>query len=263
LGSLIALHGLLWSACAFGEQQRVSYFILAQTVEPLMITRDGEPMAGGMFTEIVKLVFRDSDYSVTPMVMPWQRMREELKRRNDWVIHGFPLGFEADIPFQLSEIPIFPFNHVAVTLKDHDFPITKPMDLFGKTAILVENFHYSGLDAYLSQPVAGSGSGDIFSVRAFSPAGTLQMLRHKRGDVVIGWQARLLYNLPASGLSIDDVRFQDASAIVPNRHMHFAFSPRWSDAFKQHVNARLKALQADGTLARIFSRYSGPKDLLQ
>ena len=263
VGTFLVLCGLLYSTGALAEKQRVSYFILAQTVEPLMIVRDGDPMAGGLFTEIVKKVFADSNYSVTPMIMPWQRMREELKRRDDWVIHGFPSGFESDIPFQLSDIPVFPFKHVAVTLKSDDFSVAKPEDIFGKTVILVENFHYTGLDTYLANPVAGIGSGDIVSVRAFSPEGTLQMLRHKRGDLVIGWRERLLYNLPAAGLSIDEVRVQDASGIVPTIHMHFAFSPRWSDAFKQHVNTRLKTMQADGTLARIFAKYSGPKNLLQ
>lgn len=263
VATFLILHGLLYSTDAFAEKQRVSYFILAQTVEPLMIVRDGDPMAGGMFTEIVKKVFEDSDYTVTPMVMPWQRMREELKRRDDWVIHGFPTGFESDIPYQLSEIPVFPFDHVAVTMKVNDFSVATPSDIFGKTVILVENFHYTGLDSYLANPVAGTGTGDIVSVRAFSPEGTLQMLRHKRGDLVIGWRARLIYNLPAAGLTMEEVHFQDASGIVPTVHMHFAFSPRWSDAFKRHVNSRLKAMQADGTLARIFDKYGGPKDLLR
>lgn len=254
---------LLCTTDALAENRRVSYFILAQTVEPLMIVRDGDPMAGGMFTEIVKKVFENSAYSVTPRVMPWQRMREELKRRDDWVIHGFPSGFESDIPYQLSEVPVFPFNHVAVTLKADDFAVAKPTDIFGKTVILVENFHYTGLDDYLTNPVAGNGSGDIVSVRAFNPEGTLQMLRHKRGDLVIGWQARLLYHLSAAGLTMDDVHFQDASGIVPTMHMHFAFSPRWSNTFKRHVSARLTALQADGTLARIFAKYNGPQDLLR
>ena len=263
VGTFLVLCGLLHSTDALAQNQRVSYFILAQTVEPLMIVRDGDPMAGGLFTEIVKKVFEDSDYAVTPMVMPWQRMTEELKRRDDWVMHGIPAFFEPDIPYQLSDIPVFPFNHVAVTLKANDFPVGKPSDIFGKKVILVENFHYTSLDSYLTNPVAGTGSGDIVSARAFSPEGTLQMLRHKRGDLVIGWRARLIYNLAAAGLTMDEVHFQDASGIVPTVYMHFAFSPRWSDAFKQHVNTRLKAIQADGALARIFAKYNGPKDLLQ
>jgi len=262
-GTFLVLCGHLYATEALAEQQRVSYFILAQTVEPLMIVRDGDPMASGMFTEIVKMVFADSDYAVTPMIMPWQRMKEEFKRRDDWVIYGYPNGFEPDIPFQLSEVPVFPFDHVAVTMKVNDFSVATPSDIFGKTVILVENFHYTDLDSYLTNPVAGTGTGDIVSVRAFSPEGTLQMLRHKRGDLVIGWRARLIYNLSAAGLTMEDVHFQDASGIVPTVDMHFAFSPRWSDAFKRYVNARLKALRADGTLTRIYHKYGGPKDLLR
>jgi hypothetical protein len=64
------LHALVCPAEARADKQRVSYFILAETVEPLAIVRNGDPMAGGMFTEIVKKVFENSAYAVTPMVMP-------------------------------------------------------------------------------------------------------------------------------------------------------------------------------------------------
>jgi hypothetical protein len=260
---LLCIWGLLFAGGATAERQRVSYFILAQTAEPLMIVRDGDPMAGGLFTEIVEKVFQDSDYAVTPMIMPWVRMTEELKRRGDWVMHGIPAFFEPDIPYQLSDVAVFPFDHVAVTLKDHDFPVTKPSDIFGRTVILVENFHYTGLDAYLTNPVVGTGSGDIVSLRAFNPEGALRMLRHRRGDLVIGWRARLIYHLPAADLTMDDVHIQDASGIVPTTYVHFAFSPRWSDEFKRHVNGRLRDMQADGTLAHILDKYSRPKSLSQ
>ena len=256
VGTLLPLLALTTPFSAGADKQRVSYFIFPGTSEPLMLLSDDNPMAGGMFTDIVKTVFEDSEYAVTPMVMPWQRMREELKRRDDWIIYGFPSGFEPDIPYQLSDIALFPFQHVAVTLKRRHFEVSKPSDLFGKTVILVENFHYTGLDNFLTNPVAGTGTGDIVSVRAFDAKGTLRMLGHERGDVVIGWETRLVYHLSSAGLSVGDVRFQDASAIVPTRNMHFAFSPRWSDAFKRHVNDRLREMRADGTLTEIFERYN-------
>lgn len=244
-------------------ETKVSYFILAETVEPLMIVRNGDLMAGGLFTEIVKKVFEGSEYVIEPMVMPWQRMKDALRQRNDWVIYGFREGFEPDIPFELSRAPIFPFNHVAATLRDNNITIKKPEDLFGQTVILVENFHYPGLDAYLTNPTAGTGSGDIVSVRSFTPKGTLSMLKHRRGEVVLDWQARLVYNLAAADLTLDDVQFQDASGIIPTKAMYFAYSPGWSDSFKQFVNARLQTLRDEGTLDAILQKYSGPKDILQ
>ena len=240
----------------------VTYLILAETVEPLMIVRPDDPMAGGIFTEIVKQVFANSDYVIEPKVMPWQRMTTELRQRDNWIMHGAPAFFEPDIPYELSRVPVFPFNHIAVTLRDHDFSIRQPQDIFGRTVILVENFHYAGLDAYLAHPAAGSGSGVVKSVRAFSPAGTLRMLKHRRGDVVFGWQARLLYNLSSAGLSLDEVRFQDASSIIPTQNLHFAYSPRWPASFKAFVNTRLQMLQNEGALNTIFQKYNEPKGLL-
>ncbi len=258
------LLGILLLQCSVLEAStRVTYLILAETVEPLMIVRPGDPMAGGLFTDIVKTVFADSNYVIEPKVMPWQRMTTELRQSDNWIMHGSPAFFEPDIPYELSSVPVFPFNHVAVTLRDHDFPIRQPEDVFGRTVILVENFHYKGLDTYLNNPVSGSGSGDIKSVRAFSPAGTLRMLKHRRGDVVFGWRARLLYNLSIAGLRPDEVRFQDANHIIPTLNMYFAYSPSWSATFKTFVNSRLKTLQDDGTLHTIFQKYNEPNNLLR
>lgn len=260
---ILALCLLPLSSTLTVAETRVSYLILAQTVEPLMIVRDGNPLAGGLFTDIVKKVFEDSDYVIDPVVMPWQRMKGALRHRHNWISYGFRDGFESDIPFELSRVPIFPFNHVAATLRDNNITIAKPADVFGRVVILVENFHYPGLDTYLANPAAGSGSGEITSVRAFSPGGTLRMLKHRRGDVVFDWQARLVYNLAAAELELDEVRFQDASRIIPTKDMYFAYSPHWSMAFKQFIDVRLQTLRDDGTLDALLQKYSGPKDLLQ
>jgi hypothetical protein len=238
-------------------QTPVSYFVLAQTVEPLMIVRNGDPMAGGLFTDILKKVFENSEYVIEPTVMPWQRMKEEFRRSNNWVTYGFQEGFESDIPFELASIPIFPFNHVAATLADNRIVVRKPGDLFGRTVILVENFHYPGLDKYLTNPTAGTGSGKIQSVRAFDIKGTLQMLKHRRGDVVFDWGLRLIHNLPEANMKRDEIRFQDASGIIPTRDMYFAYSPNWPESFKQFVHHRLKLLKADGTLDGILRKYGG------
>lgn len=249
----------VWSYLPAGHAaSSIKYFILTGTMEPLMIMEPGDPMAGGMFTEIVKEVFEDSDYTLEPVVMPWQRMTDELKRRDDWIMHGVPAFFEPDIPYRLSEVPVFPFNHIAISLRNSDIRINDVDDLFGRTVILVENYHYPGLDPYLDHPLVGSGSGQIRSVRAFKPEGTLKMLKHHRGDIVIGFQPRLLHHLEASGLQFGDVEFHDASNIVPTQQMHVAYSPGLPPEFSEFLNARLAELQTDGTLARIREEYYGP-----
>ena len=79
--TLIAVVAL--SSMSGKTQEQVTYLVLAETVEPIMIVRDGNPMAGGIMTEIVDLMFKDSDYIVEPLVLPWQRMAQEFNDRDD------------------------------------------------------------------------------------------------------------------------------------------------------------------------------------
>lgn len=257
---LVIYLGFIFSAqpkSAF-SQETIEYFILAGTMEPLMIMTPDDPMAGGLFTEIVKRVFEKSKYTVVPKVMPWQRMTKELVNSDKWIMHGIPEFFEPKIPYRLSETAVFPFNHLAVTLRDRHFEIESVDDLVGKTVILVENYHYPGLDKYLDKPLVGQGNGQISSVRAFNPVGLMKMLAHRRGDVVIGFQPRLLYNLKIAGMSEKEVRFQDISKIIATQLMFVAYSPKLSSSFSKFLNQRLKELKETGELAKILKRYYEP-----
>ena len=209
-------------------------------------------------TEIVQLIFDDSDYVVEPMVLPWQRMITEFSNRDDWVVHGIPGSFGPDMPHDMSDLPIFPFNHTAVTLKESGISIRSLEDLMDRTLILVENFHYAGLDDYVASVASGEMDGNVGVIRAFTPTGSLEMLRHKRGDVVVDWQARIIYNLPKAGLAFEDVEFHDATEIVPTQNVHLAFSPRQSDDFRIFVNDRIKTLTESGQLLELVEKYYEP-----
>lgn len=249
--------GLVIAASSLAEPP-VKYFILAGTMEPLMILEPDDPMAGGMFTEIVEQIFHGSPYRLEPEVMPWRRMEVELRQRDDWIMHGVPAFFEPDIPYELTQTPVFPFNHIAVSMKSKALDVRAAEDLFGKTVILVENYHYPGLDQHLDQPVAGSGDGRIKSVRAFKPDETLKMLRYGRGDVVIGFEPRLLYHLAAAGLTYDDIEIHDASIIIETEPMFVAYSPDHPDDFKTFLNDRLSEMAANGALETITRKYYAP-----
>lgn len=239
------------STLALGAET-VSYFVLEETVEPIMIVRDGDPMAGGIMTEIVTSIFEGSKYVIEPEVMPWLRMKAEFTLRDDWIIHGFPESFKPDIPFEMSELAIFPFNHTAVTLKNSGISIQNLGDLDDRTLILIENFQYAQLDDYIQT------HANVAVLRAFTPSGALAMLRHKRGDVVIDWQARIIYNLSAAGLAFEDVEFHDATNIVPTEDVHLIFSPQQSDEFRIFVNNRIKTLAESGQLFELVEKYYKP-----
>jgi ABC-type amino acid transport substrate-binding protein len=191
-------------------------------------------------------------------VLPWQRMAMEFKNRDDWIIHGFPESFGPDVPLEMSKRPIFPFNHVAVTLKDSGPPVRTFRDLDNRNVILVENFQYPKLDDYLQAAAGSTVDSHVGVVRAFTPAGSLRMLKHKRGDVVIDWEARIIYNLASAGLKFGDVEIYDATQIVPTRNIHLAFSSRQSDKFRNFVNTRIDELTQSGKLYELVDRYYKP-----
>jgi ABC-type amino acid transport substrate-binding protein len=158
----------------------------------------------------------------------------------------------------LSELPIFPFNHSAVTLKDSGLTIRSLEDLRGHVVILIENFQYPGLEEYLAGMNDDNAGTPIGILRAFTPGGALEMLKHGRGDVVIEWQARAIYNLPAAGLKYQDVEFHDATSIVPTKNMHLVFSTRQSDEFRNYVNSSIKTLRDSGQLHELVKEYYFP-----
>lgn len=247
------------SASVFADD-KITYLVLAETVEPTMIVRDGDPMAGGLTTDIVKLVFAGSKYVLEPKVLPWLRMQAEFETTDNWIINGFPESFSAESQAEFSAYPIYPFNHSAVALKRSGTAFTSLKDLDNRTVILVENFQYPVLDDYIAISASGQSDSNVGVVRAFTPRGTLDMLKHGRGDVVIDWQARLIYNLSAAGLDFDDVVFFDASDIVPTRALHLVFSKRQNDEFRRFVNARIKALTESGQLLELAKKYYFPAE---
>ena len=86
-------------------------------------------------------------------------------------------------------------------------------------------------------------------------AGQMRMLVHRRGDVAIGFQPRLLYNMKKAGVTLDQVNFQDVSGIIPTQQMYIAFSPKLPPAFSGFLNERLSNMKSDGTIAKILQKY--------
>lgn len=252
---LILAFGSACSASSTAAESRLTYLILADTVEPLMITTDSDPLAGGIVTDTLKTILEGTTYQLSALVVPWQRMTEEMIERKDWVMYGPPSRCAAERGCARSQMHIVEFEHVVVALSDSPLRVRSHEDLFGQRLLLVDNFHYPGLDRYLATPVDQPGSGDIEDIRAFTPEGALRMLRHRRGDAYIDWRLRVLHNLAGAGLARDDVRFSDATDIVPTQTIHFFFSNQLPAEFRNHVDEKLLQMHQDGSMKRIIERY--------
>jgi hypothetical protein len=237
------------------EGQGLTYLVLADTVEPLMLASEEEPMRGGIVTDTLMEIFVNTDHQISPLVIPWQRVAVEMRERDDWIMYGLPSQCSANEGCAVSAEPIVEFNHVLVTLSGSSLKVDKYQDLFGQQLLLVENFHYPGLDNYLVTSVDQQGTGQIHDIRAFSPAGALRMLRHRRGEAYIDWRLRVLYNLNKANLQLKDVRISNASALIPDQNIHFFYSDKLSKNLRDLIDDRLKTLRQDGAMTRILKRY--------
>jgi hypothetical protein len=150
---------MLCVGTATAAERTLTYLILADTVSPLMITTADDPMAGGVVTDVVEQIFADTNYAVRPFVVPWQRMTEEMAEGDDWITYGHRTRCKIERGCARSEEPILQFAHVVVTLVDSSLAVRNHEDLFGRNLLLVDNFHYPGLDRYLETPVDAQGSG--------------------------------------------------------------------------------------------------------
>ena len=250
----VLVYGLSTSA-----KQPLSYLVLADTVEPLMITTRDDPMHGGIVTDVVKKVFEGSAYEITPKVLPWQRISAEMREQDNWIMYGMPSQCDSGGDCAFSQRPIVSFEHIIVTSRKTQLEVSGVNDLFGLRLLLVENFHYPGLDKYLTTPVDGIGTGDIEDIRAFTPEGALRMLRHQRGDAFIDWRVRALYNLTNAGFHRDDVRLTDISRIIPTQSVRFFYSRKLPLDVGIFIDDRLEKMQENGQLEQIIQRYNAPK----
>jgi len=248
---------LLWGhPSAFGaEAQTLKYLVLADTVEPLMLASEDQPMRGGIVTDVLLAVFAQSGHTIDPLIVPWQRAAAEQKARDNWIMYGMRSACDPGEGCAVSTEPIVDFDHVIVSLADVPLNVRAHHDLFGKRLILVENFHYPGLDRFLMTPVDTAGDGSIVDIRAFSPEGALRMLAHRRGEAFVDWDVRVLYNLEGAGLSRDEVHISDASSLVPKQKIHFFYSDKLPHAVRDLIDRKLSEMRANGDLQRIVAHY--------
>jgi hypothetical protein len=255
LTALLCLVGCSPALILAAEGNTLTYLVLADTVEPLMVVREAEPMYGGIVTDTLKAIFAGTPHQITPLVIPWQRVTVEMSQRDDWIMYGQPSRCGRNEDCAVSTEPIVAFDHVIVTLRDSVLEVHDYEDLFGEQILLVENFHYPGLDQYLTTPVDQIGTGQIRDVRAFSPVGALRMLRHRRAGAYIDWRLRVLYNLRGAGLELKDVRLAGVPMLVPDQNLHFFYSNKLPIPVRALIDERLATMHQNGAMTRILQRY--------
>lgn len=229
----------------------ISYMVIEQ-VEPFQLTARGNPMAGGLVTEIVQQVFRDSPHQLHPVAAPARRL-DAMRHSGllpNWLSYGATPWLQPG--WQLSQQPIFSWRHVLAVPRASRFHYRAIDDLFGKPLILMHGYDYPGLDRYLRSK---SRQGRISDQRALTQSSAISMLLAGRGVGYVDTELRLVYNLRQLGLSSADFRFYDLSAVIPVIEMHLMYDRSMADGVKTLIDRRLGEMRQSGQLAAIVQHY--------
>ncbi|WP_174874563.1 substrate-binding periplasmic protein [Vogesella oryzae] len=229
----------------------VKYMVLEE-VEPFQIVTRGNPMYGGLVTEVVSRIFRDSPHQLQAVVAPSPRLNamRSKGRLGNWLSYGAKQWLQPG--WQLSKEPVYTWHHVLLVPRQSEFQYHRVNDLFGHSLILMHGYDYPGLDGFLR---SRHPHGRIIDQRALSQEGALRMLRAGRGVGYIDTNLRVRYNLRQQGLSPAGFRFYDLSAVIPNIELHLMYSKLMPQAVKELIDRRLAEMRQSSELAAIAKRY--------
>ncbi|SCK19368.1 amino acid ABC transporter substrate-binding protein, PAAT family [Vogesella sp. LIG4] len=242
---------LCWGLLAPALAADISYMVIEQ-VEPFQIVTRDDPMHGGLVTEIVRQVFHGSPHRIHPIVAPGPRMASlrSSGQTPNWLSYGARPWLQPG--WQMSQQPIFSWHHVLAVPRSSRFRYHRLRDLFEQQLILMHGYDYPGLDNYLRSK---SAQGRIIDQRALSQDSAIRMLRAGRGVGYVDTEMRLLYNLREQGLSPDDFRFYDLSAVIPVIDIHLMYDRSMPEEVKTLIDSRLAQMRQSGQLAAMVRHY--------
>ncbi|HYE00193.1 MAG TPA: transporter substrate-binding domain-containing protein [Alphaproteobacteria bacterium] len=223
------------------------YFVI-DNVRPLQIGTPDSPMQGGLVTEVVAEIFRDSPHTLAVTYAPWPRVEKLMETTPNFLTYGW----DGDPKYRQTAVSMFPWRNVIISPKASDFRFTRVEDLYDRMVILMYGYDYVGLDEHLSSRTPG---GRIHDSRPKSQAEALQMLLAGRGVAFVELAPRALYIIREAGLDPSGFKFQDFSSVVKPVPTHLMMDRNIDPELARHIDDTLAAMEADGRLAGIVAKY--------
>ncbi|WP_163833199.1 substrate-binding periplasmic protein [Spartinivicinus ruber] len=246
---LSAILPFIFIAHAWAEE--VNYVVIEKQAQPFQI-EESDKEHSGIVTDIVKEVFKNSDYQLTTHTYPFKRMISimEQKKYKNWVTFGSPAwpGIQNE---NLSTLPVYNVENVML-IKKPGFKYEKSSDLFGKTVILMDGFDYPGIEDLVKQ-------GKIKEIRVKGHSAAFNILDRPTMAKFTGFielKARILYNLRQVQRNTDEYLMLDVGDIADNYSIHLAFSKQMDKNIQEFINNKLSSLRDEGKLENIVNKYS-------
>ena len=243
-----------YQATASSNSENIHYLVVNELAIPFQINQ-GRHSTGGIISDIVDEVFRDSGYKVSPIVASTNRIGTLIKEHqiHPWITYDAKVWNSTLPDGEFIEVPLFDVRHSFLSCKPKLRKISSPDILKDRSIAILSSFDYPELNALKE-------SLNLNLVRVDSYHQGFIQTSLQRVDGFIEMDIRLRYNLAAIRDPNDKVdecfRFLDISNIIPPYSIYLSVDKDMNDSLKSFIRSRLLALKDSGQVERFIQRYT-------
>lgn len=247
--SLAVLFG--WLCCTSVWSDQVHYMVVEEISRPFQIT-DNNTSKGGIVSDIVDEIFKDSDYTLKYHILPLKRLYKMIERGEvkNWI------AYDAKVWNALSEwgdfvdVPLFTVKHAYLTCEaGSPMQINSSSDIRAHNVAIIHGFDYPELSQLQKQ-----GGIQLQTVKSYQQGINLVGLNRVNGFVEM--ELRLRYNMQKESLGKPCFQFVDMSQIIPAFSIYLSIDKHSNNGLYQFTEQRIKALKNAGKVDTVLSRYS-------
>ncbi len=246
---LFIVLGWLCYTSAWSDQ--VNYMVVEEISRPFQIT-DNSNSKGGIVSDLVDEIFKDSNYTLKYHVLPLKRLYKMIESGEikNWI------AYDAKVWNALSEwgdfvdVPLFSVKHAYLTCQPGPpMQINSANDIRAHNVAIINGFDYPELTRLQKQ-----GDIQLQTVKSYQQGINLAGLN--RVDGFVEMELRLRYNMQKESLGKPCFQFIDMSRIIPTYSIYLSIDKRNNNGLNQFTEQRIKALKKAGTVDSVLRRYS-------
>ncbi|MCW8328604.1 ABC transporter substrate-binding protein [Photobacterium sp. SDRW27] len=251
MNKILAISTTLTLACSSfaANSETINYYVIAKQASPFQI-ENGADQHSGIVTDIVKAIFKDSQYDIDYHTYPFNRMISLLEAggKPNWITYGSP-GWGSVQAENLSDTPIYNVKHVLVSSKKNAFDFNSMDDMSDRVVVLLHGFDYPQL-----LPFFQTGNVEELRVKDYSAA--FRVIKKLPGDTAfVEMESRVKYNLSKQNQDIANYNIQPFNSVIPDYPIYLAFDPSMDKNVQAFINSRLKELKTSGQIDHIVKKY--------
>jgi len=223
----------------------INYLAIKDSAAPFQINSDSN-RKGIIHDVLLKSI--DKSIKLNEKVYPFLRMVKVMQnnKSGQWINYGTPT-WEGPQSENLSKEFIMNVTHKFLTKKSFKYKSIK--DLFGKRIILITGFGYPGLSKYILE-------GQISVLRVNNHKAAIKAIQRNRGVAFPEMYSRLRYHMKNLNIKSDNLAIHDASNIIKDYSIYFAYSKNFSKELFKSIDKKVKKLRQTGEIKKIIQSYT-------